>query len=353
MYFCTARVMRNAPRRWTFMTVSQSSSLILNSMLSRVTPALLISTVGAPSSAAIRSTAAWTCSASLTSAPTARARPPAASMAWTVFFASASFRSSTATANPSSASRRAVAAPMPRAAPVTTATRAVPASLINVPFLRMPAGSRASSPGARPRAATDRLRAHHLDPVEALLEGRGHEPPPRCEDPDQRHAGPALTCVVALQAGLERGVHPDAPDRDAGVAGGGDQGNAFLGRGVGVVDDDTAPLGPQLGDHPPLPRLTPTRVRPVVLAHDDVGAGQVSGHPRRLPAALEPGHDDELLGGTGGAGRGHRPKVSHCITESRLGLNRVVITWPILRMNRSSSSWRSIASARSPRAVNG
>ena len=43
------------------MTVSQSVSVILNSMLSRVTPALLISTVGGPSSAAIRSTAASTC----------------------------------------------------------------------------------------------------------------------------------------------------------------------------------------------------------------------------------------------------------------------------------------------------
>src|SRR4051794_7797197 len=135
MYFCTARVMRNAPRRCTFMTTSQSVSVILNSMLSRVTPALLISTVGAPSSAATRSTAACTWSASLTSAPTASARPPAASIAWTVSLPAASSRSRTATANPSCASRRAVAAPMPRAAPVTMATR-VPAlaSLMNVPF---------------------------------------------------------------------------------------------------------------------------------------------------------------------------------------------------------------------------
>ena len=51
-------LIRNAPRRCTFMTMSQSVSVILNSMLSRVTPALLTSTVGAPSSAATRSTAA-------------------------------------------------------------------------------------------------------------------------------------------------------------------------------------------------------------------------------------------------------------------------------------------------------
>ena len=63
------------------MTRSQSASVILNSRLSRVTPALLTSTTGGPSSAAIRSTAACTCSASPTSAPTASARPPAASIA--------------------------------------------------------------------------------------------------------------------------------------------------------------------------------------------------------------------------------------------------------------------------------
>ena len=64
-------------------------------------------------------------SASLTSAPTASARPPAASIASTVPLPAASSRSRTATANPSCASRSAVAAPMPRAAPVTMATRAV------------------------------------------------------------------------------------------------------------------------------------------------------------------------------------------------------------------------------------
>src|SRR4051812_16632231 len=139
MYFCTARVIRNAPLRCTFMTMSQSSSDILNSMLSRVTPALLISTVGAPSSSATRATAASTWAGSLTSAPTAIARPPADSIASTVPFAEPSSRSSTPTAKPSSASRRAVAAPIPRAAPVTMATRAVPASLMNR-SLRLGAG---------------------------------------------------------------------------------------------------------------------------------------------------------------------------------------------------------------------
>ena len=80
MYFCAARVMRNGPRRFTAMTVSQSSSVSLNSMLSRVTPALLTSTVGSPSSATTRSTAAATDSASATSTAMPTARPPSATM---------------------------------------------------------------------------------------------------------------------------------------------------------------------------------------------------------------------------------------------------------------------------------
>ena len=53
----------------------------------------------------------------------ASALPPAAVIFSTVSLQAASSRSSTATARPSAASRTAVAAPMPRAAPVTMATR--------------------------------------------------------------------------------------------------------------------------------------------------------------------------------------------------------------------------------------
>src|SRR6202043_1145522 len=80
MSFWQARDIRNAPFRWTHITVSQSDSDILNSRLSRVTPALLTSTVGPPSSAATFSTAALTWSALETSAPTATALPPASSI---------------------------------------------------------------------------------------------------------------------------------------------------------------------------------------------------------------------------------------------------------------------------------
>ena len=69
-YLCTSRVIRNAPRRCTPMTASQSSSVILNSRLSRRMPALLTRIVGAPSSSATACDGRRTCSASDTSAPT-------------------------------------------------------------------------------------------------------------------------------------------------------------------------------------------------------------------------------------------------------------------------------------------
>ena len=104
------------------MTASQSPSVILNSRLSRRMPALLTSTVGAPSSSATRFTTSVTCSESLTSSLRPKAFPPPA----TIFSAPSQHgllveveqRDGEAVA----ASRWATAAPMPRAAPVTMAT---------------------------------------------------------------------------------------------------------------------------------------------------------------------------------------------------------------------------------------
>ena len=79
-----ARLIRKAPRRWTLITESQSTVDILNSRLSRVMPALLTSTVGAPRSEATRSTADCTAASSATSVETAMALPPSSSTAATV-----------------------------------------------------------------------------------------------------------------------------------------------------------------------------------------------------------------------------------------------------------------------------
>jgi hypothetical protein len=125
-YFCSTKcfwaalVIRKAPLRCTFMTRSQSSSVILNSRLSRVIPALLTRMWMPPSSATTRAIAASTDAALLTSQPMPIAVPPSRPAA---SLAAASSRSMIATAAPSSENRLAVPNPMPRAAPVMTATR--------------------------------------------------------------------------------------------------------------------------------------------------------------------------------------------------------------------------------------
>src|SRR4051794_34780566 len=117
-----ARVIRKVPRRCTRITVSQSVPDILNSKLSRSTPALLTSTVGAPRVSTTSPTTRSTASSSLTSAANAAARTPRAASRSAVSLAVASSMSRHATAIPSAPRRSAMAAPMPRPAPVTMAT---------------------------------------------------------------------------------------------------------------------------------------------------------------------------------------------------------------------------------------
>src|ERR1700730_15153890 len=122
---CTARVNRKTLFRFTSRTASHSSSLILNTRLSRVIPALLTRMSVRPKRDVPASTVAPTCSRPETSHPNAAAWPPAASIRWTTGEARSASTSTTATRAPSDASRSAVAWPIPCAAPVTTATRSV------------------------------------------------------------------------------------------------------------------------------------------------------------------------------------------------------------------------------------
>src|SRR6266702_2870836 len=69
MYACAARLHRNAPLRCTPITVSQSSSDILKSRLSRVTPALLTRISSRPKWLAVLSTASCTIALSATFRP--------------------------------------------------------------------------------------------------------------------------------------------------------------------------------------------------------------------------------------------------------------------------------------------
>ena len=109
-------------------------------------------------------------SASLTSAPTASARPPGGldRLDGALGRRPRPGRARRRRTRPA-ASRRAVAAPMPRAAPVTMATRAVVASVMDVPLVRRvrlpsPATGRELRPPGYGRVATPRHKVGRSGP---------------------------------------------------------------------------------------------------------------------------------------------------------------------------------------------
>src|SRR5215207_3392082 len=93
---------------------------------SSITPALLTRMSNRPSASTVRSTVVIACSRSVMSDSTASARPPPDSSSETSASSRSLRRATTATAAPWVARLRAVAAPMPLLAPVTSAT--VPSS---------------------------------------------------------------------------------------------------------------------------------------------------------------------------------------------------------------------------------
>src|SRR5213080_3934350 len=129
------RVQLKVPFRWTPMTASHSSSLMLKIMRSRRMPALFTRMSIAPNSLTAVSTMRSAAAKSATLSALATARPPRARIASTTSSATrreaprpstSAPRSLTTTAAPSAASSSAMARPMPRPAPVTTA--ALPSS---------------------------------------------------------------------------------------------------------------------------------------------------------------------------------------------------------------------------------
>src|SRR4051794_3295045 len=105
------------------MTRSQRSLSLSRNGLRSSQPALLTRTSILPSCSRAACTPAATLSVLVTSISTASALPPSAQIDSAVAFASAARRSATTTASPSAARPRAMASPMPRAAPVMKATR--------------------------------------------------------------------------------------------------------------------------------------------------------------------------------------------------------------------------------------
>src|SRR5580692_11383283 len=124
--FNAACVVASMPRTLMFITRSISSSVVSSNVFGMAVPALFTRTSSRPKVATVFSTALLTASTSAASAWIARAFPPLRSIALTTAEAAlTSFAYVMATLAPSSASRFAIAAPMPREPPVTSATFSV------------------------------------------------------------------------------------------------------------------------------------------------------------------------------------------------------------------------------------
>ena len=126
------------PRRFTFITRSQRFSGVLLNGAGKLMPALFTRMSTRPNSSRVRWAIACTCASSVTSVGMGRARPdgrpsgrrPAASTSRAVSSivpgsfegAFSLLRALTTTSAPARANSMAIARPMPRLAPVTTAT---------------------------------------------------------------------------------------------------------------------------------------------------------------------------------------------------------------------------------------
>ena len=123
MCAAAARAHTMAPRRFTSSVSWKSSSVSSSSEASLRTPALLTRMSRRPHSSTTRSSVRSTAKASVMSLVKDSASPPPRAICSAVWVTPAASRSRSATCAPARASIRAVAAPMPRPAPVTTATR--------------------------------------------------------------------------------------------------------------------------------------------------------------------------------------------------------------------------------------
>src|SRR5229473_1083509 len=123
LYICRrqARVVRNAPSRWTARSLRQASK-VRSTMDARCWyPALLTRTSMPPKRSIALATPASTWRSSVTSIATAIAVPPARSISPTTILAGSSCKSAMQTFAPSRANARAISRPRPLAAPVTMA----------------------------------------------------------------------------------------------------------------------------------------------------------------------------------------------------------------------------------------
>src|SRR6202162_3895081 len=138
MWFSAAWVVANTPRMLMSITRSISSSVVSSNGFGMAVPALFTSTSSRPKAATAFSTAPLTALASAASAWIATAFPPASSMVLiTAAAALESLAYVMATLAPSAARRFAIAAPIPREPPVTSATLLVNLDIDLLGFVQM------------------------------------------------------------------------------------------------------------------------------------------------------------------------------------------------------------------------
>src|SRR5205823_5141134 len=185
----TAWVVLRTPFRLTAMRRSQSAGSLSAKKCSRSQPALLTRTSSGPSAPSIAATARPTASRSATSAAAAALRPPAARTSAATASAVAPSRSTIPTASPSRASRSAMARPIPRPAPVTSATE---------PTALLPAARKRRREAAAHGDLALLVDGLHLavDPPLAV----GLVLPHHLAPGDDRVAGPDARCEADLQA---------------------------------------------------------------------------------------------------------------------------------------------------------
>src|SRR3954452_11535948 len=173
MPFRARRVVRKAPVKLVSSTRSQASSSICGDNPSARTPALFTSTSTGPNRSSRALKICSGAAGSDTSPRTATALPPASSIPAITFAAPpSSVRKFTPTGQPSCASARAIAAPIPREAPVTSAQ---PSGGIAPPFDQRAAPREARAEGAEQDAIAGMQAARllHLGERDRDRGGRG------------------------------------------------------------------------------------------------------------------------------------------------------------------------------------
>src|SRR5688572_28779651 len=226
------RIATNALLRFVLMTVSKSSSSIRRIRPSFVMPALFTSTSSRPCASMMRSSVSESDLETAMSHVATSALPPSALISSTTCWSLSAERATATTCSPSFASRLAMAAPMPREAPVTKATRF--SVMMTTPSRSLP---RPSSLRSRQRVRA-RQRIHGQPAIDLLQQSGEHATRRELDEPRVRGRRDLLHRLFPAD-GLHDLIDEQPLDgHDVGVRLGGDVGvhDAWIPRRVMKLD---------------------------------------------------------------------------------------------------------------------